>query len=168
MTTKNGNRLKAFTLMETLMALVLTSILIALIYAGIRRMHHYLIIVKKQTADSSEFHRFQHAIYTDAYRANALYCLPQGIRFILPDTEVEYTWQDSIGLRQTSLDTDTFQVTVNEQLCWFFQEPVSPKETAIAEVSHISTNHKHRHVTLSINQQYDAETLIRLTSAKNE
>jgi len=103
-------KVKAFTLQELLMVMLLTSLLISALYTGFSQfMQYYYAYIKKQTS-LVELNTLQSLLYNDFQRADTLYFSHRQIAFEKGKQTALYQIDQDFLIRKQSLLVDTFWV----------------------------------------------------------
>ncbi|WP_257668265.1 PulJ/GspJ family protein [Parapedobacter tibetensis] len=167
MTNRKHIRLKAFTVIELMVALVLTALAISFVYAGIRFVHRQNTALTQQLAHFDEFNRLHRALQSDANGADEIRYYGTGIDFQSRDKAVSFIPIDSVCIREVSgVAADTFNIRVDSMACWFegmrLEGTGSPLDRAAIHVSVFGNP-----LAIALEKVYDAATLIDLTSSTN-
>src|SRR3546814_7124539 len=85
-----NNRISAFTVIETMVALVLTALAISFIFTGIRLVNRQNKTLTSKLAASGEIDRLYHELQTATYRASEIRRFPEELVFRKADTFVDY------------------------------------------------------------------------------
>ncbi|MGK6353467.1 PulJ/GspJ family protein [Parapedobacter sp. DT-150] len=159
------HRLQAFTIMEMMVALVLTALAVALVYAGLRFVQRQGEQFSRQLGDFGEVNRLHSAIQTDAGAAGELRREESGLAFYRKDKLIQYSIMDSICVRYDGTVADTFHVQVDSLGGWF----LGRRQESIGGVLDHATLYAapgNRHLSIVVRKQYDAATLIHLTDSE--
>lgn len=110
---KLNKKIKAFTIIELLMVMMLSGIVIGLTFLYFAQFRHYLQSTYKQEDSYSELYRFQFAIQKDIVFAQEIYAPSTDeilIRFA--NNEIKYLFDNSWVVRETQLATDTIKLKI--------------------------------------------------------
>ncbi|MFC7526920.1 type II secretion system protein J [Parapedobacter sp. GCM10030251] len=157
---RNLHKLPAFTIMETLVALVLTALTISFVYVGIRFVQRQGGVLSQQLDTFGQFSQFHHVFQADAGRADQIrYRPPLGLEFHNENRTILYTASDSVCIRDNGLTADTFQIRVDSIACWFggARQEV---EGGLVDQGTFFISVSDRSLPLSIQKHYSSETLI--------
>jgi len=157
---RNPHKLPAFTIMETMVALVLTALTISFVYVGIRFVQRQGGILSHQLDTFGQFSRFHRVFQADAGRADEVrYHSPRSLAFYNENRVVLYTASDSLCIRDNGFAADTFQIRVDSIACWFGgmrQEVVD----GLVDQSTFYVSVSDKSLPLSIQNHYSSETFI--------
>lgn len=159
-----STRLRAFTVIELMVALVLTALAISFVYAGLRFVQRQSNGLTQQLTGFEEFNRLHTALQADAIQADEIWYSEHGIDFHSPLRTVRFAPLDTVCIRQVSgLTTDTFHIRVDSIACWFLNENRHGAPGPIDEASiHVALQGHPLPITLR--KAYDAHTLFTLTN----
>ncbi len=158
------NRIAAFTIMEVMVALVLTALAMSFIFAGIRFVQRQSASLTHQLEASGEIDRFYYALQTDVHRTSEIRYQQDGIVFSEMDTAIHYLPADSICIRYTRHLTDTFRVSIDSISCWFAGRRQETQGGPIDELSVYLTQHN-RPLSVWVQKPYDMAARMRLTDS---
>lgn len=159
-----NNRISAFTVIETMVALVLTALAISFIFTGIRLVNRQNETLTSQLAASGEIDRLYHALQTDTYRASEIRRFPEGLVFRMADTSVYYLNGDSLCIRRIGHLTDTFRIQIDSMAYWLLNKQQENQSGAIDACS-MYVIRNDRSTPLLIRKTYDMATLMYLTDS---
>ena len=158
--TPNPHKLAAFTIMETLVALVLTALTISFFYVGIRFVQRHGGVLAQQLNTFGHVSQFYHVFQADAGRADEVrYHPPLGVEFRNRNHTIIYTASDSLCIRDNGISADTFRIRIDSITCWFSRarqtvgDGLIDQGTFFISVSNGS-------LPISIRKHYSSETLI--------
>ncbi|MEC3882011.1 PulJ/GspJ family protein [Parapedobacter sp. 10938] len=114
-----SNKLNAFTIMETMVALVLTGLVIVMVYSSIGTLLQQADTLAAKLNNFGELNRLQQALMTDNRDAQTLYFNGESVEFKRPAINITYVLTDSLCIRKTELTSDTFHVHVDSTAFWF-------------------------------------------------
>ncbi|SFC23352.1 prepilin-type N-terminal cleavage/methylation domain-containing protein [Parapedobacter composti] len=154
--------LRAFTILEMMVALVLTALAVSFVYAAIRFVQGQGDALAARLGAFGEFNRLQRALQTDARAAAEIRYNGAGIDFLADDMATHYLLLDSHCVRLTAAVADTFRIRVDSLACWFAGERQMAMQGMADETAFFVNVHGHA-VPLSVQKHYDAATLTRLT-----
>ncbi|SEK54907.1 PulJ/GspJ family protein [Parapedobacter koreensis] len=156
------HRLRAFTIVETMVALVLTALAISFVYAAIRYVQRQRDTLSGQLDRYGEFNRLHGALQADADDADEIRYNADGIDFYRDHRAIQYLVSDSLCIRHEGIVADTFRIRVDSVGCWFAGQRL---ETAgqLADQGVLSVAIADRPLTITVSKWYDAATLIQLT-----
>ena len=157
-------RLSAFTVIEVMVALILTALAISLIFTGIRLAKRQSDTLMGQFTDSGEIDRLYAALQADASRASEIRRLPQGLDFRRADTIVLYLFADSLCVRKIGHSTDTFCVQIDSMACWFLNKP-RENQLGVVDECTLQVSINNRSAPLLVRKTYDMATLMGLTDS---
>lgn len=157
-------RLSAFTVIEVMVALILTALAISLIFTGIRLAKRQSDALAHRFTASGEIDRFYAALQTDASRASEIRRFPEGLDFRRTDTSVLYLVADSLCVRKIDHITDTFHVQIDSMACWFLNKRQENQLGVVDECS-LQVTINNRSAPLLVRKTYDMTTLMDLTDS---
>lgn len=157
---RDPHKLPAFTIMETMVALVLTALTISFVYVGIRFVQRQSGVLSQQLDKFGQFSQFHLVFQADAGRADEIrYHPPLGLEFHNENRTILYTASDSLCIRRDGLAADTFQIRIDSIACWFSRERQDAGGGLVDQGTFfISVSDKS--LPISIHKHYSSETLI--------
>ncbi|MBK1442017.1 prepilin-type N-terminal cleavage/methylation domain-containing protein [Parapedobacter sp. ISTM3] len=158
------HRLHAFTMVEIMVALVLTALAISFVYTAVRLVQRQSDTLASQLDRYGEFNRFHRALQADAEDADEMQYNGTGIDFIGRQRLVQYSVSDTLCVRHEGMVADTFRIRADSLRCWFGGQQL---ETAgqVVDLSIFSVSIEDKPLSITISKWYDAATLIRLIQA---
>jgi prepilin-type N-terminal cleavage/methylation domain-containing protein len=103
---------KAFTLLELVVVLVISALLFRLAYAALSLVQHQQQIFEHHSTTLSQISTWQQALAADFRRAHYVEATGDELRCQLPLGLVVYTWRDSVLTRRRDEIEDTLAVPV--------------------------------------------------------
>lgn len=154
----NPYRLRAYTLLELTIAMVITAICFGIGYRLVATFQRIWVTQQEQKLRDYSLNRSYKLLWNDLDRAGSVQGHADG--FVLSDSigDIHYTWQDSLLLReQYGLRLDTLPVVVS---AW----EVVEMEFAPDLVGQIrlEVRHGQQELGLSLSKTYSAEELLSL------
>ena len=156
-------RIKAFTLVETLVAMVLSSLVIAMGYMG------YSLVVKdfnaysKSNAETSGLLSLENAMNTDFFKATEIHYIENELTVTFDNaTEAEYKVENGKVIRTRAGHADSIFVNVTE----IKPEIIGP-DGLIEKIELVISSHG-REFRISFEKEYDAITFIRNDSVMKQ
>lgn len=116
-------RVKAFTILEMTIAMLITAIVIAFTYTTFSILKRTYADFHEKNRQTTELLQLDHVLKRDFFKSIAIYKTEAGLRFINPSDTIDYTFQSDIILRK-GLRTDTFNIKAVNSLMLFEQLPV--------------------------------------------
>lgn len=110
-------KIRAFTIMEITIALLLSTILIMMCYEFFSIINREITIQKKNSDNRIQELMFRKYIETDFFNAQGIYLADSGIVCKNDSIEIKYEFQDSLILRKYIL-TDSFEFLTLTRECW--------------------------------------------------
>ncbi len=162
--TTYSHKLRAFTIIETMVALVLTALAISFVYAAVRFVKQHQDGLAKQLDTFGEFNRLHSALQTDAGMANELQISEMGIELNLADRSILYHAVDSVCIRYAGALADTFRIRVDSVAYWFEGQRRETTGNTIDEGTIYVSMHS-QSLPIAIYKRYDAASLIKLTQS---
>lgn len=107
------NRVKAFTIMEVSIVLVLVGIITTIIFKGVVMFNEQLVNDSKMKQEISEFYIFRANLYTELLNCDKFIKDDSGIKF-LGKQEVKYSKENDGLLREKQGQEKLFKYEVNE------------------------------------------------------
>ncbi|MEC3878630.1 PulJ/GspJ family protein [Parapedobacter sp. 10938] len=159
-----NRRIPAFTVIETMVALVLTALVISFIFTAMRWVNRQSGTLTAQLAASGEMDRLYHALQTDTDRSSEIRRFPDGLVFRRADTSVYYLNVDSLCIRRIGHLTDTFRVQIDSLAYWFLN---SRQETprGVVDACSMYVTRNNRATPVFIRKTYDMAALMYLTDS---
>ena len=158
------HRIPAFTVIEVMVALVLTALVISFIFGGIRFLQRQSDTLVRRLEISGEVDRFYRALQTDANRASEIRCGIDEMEFSGKDSTIYYQLNDSVSIRKADLLADTFRIRIDSLACWFAGGKQEPDHDQVDEIC-IYLSQNNRPVPIWIRKHYDMATRMRLTDS---
>ena len=123
-------KIKAYTLMEVTVAMLLSAITIAICYAVYTIMTGYFSSFKDKTNEAEELLYFKHVMERDIQRSNHLLYNENSIEMLGDSTSINYIFTDSSILRNLNTQrTDTFKVVAVDLKVFFEQQEILMPDT---------------------------------------
>lgn len=162
------HKLRAFTIIETMVALVLTALTISFVYVGIRFAQQQSNTLTRQLDTFGEFNRLHRALQTDAERTGEIRYGDRQLTLYGGDRIIYYAVSDSDSLciRHEGSAADTFYIRVDSVASWFGGRRLEGVAEPVADQAALYVQVRDRSLPITINKQYDAATLMRLTQNK--
>ncbi len=149
-------RIAASTIIEMMVALVLTALAISFIYAGYRYIQRQGNGVTQHLLAFGEVDRFYRALQADNLAADEIRYGSYGIDFGTGEArEVVYLVADSLCIRQTGQATDTFRVQLDSLVCWLADER-QETERGLVDACYFYLHQNGKPVPLVVRKTYDA------------
>ena len=116
-------RLDAFTLLEMMVVLVVSSILFGMAYAALRVVQHQQRVFSDRTATLGQISTWQNVIAADMQTARWVEVAADQFRCFRPGGQVVYSLRDSTLVREQGDATDTLRVPVREATYFWQHKP---------------------------------------------
>lgn len=108
--------IKAFTIFELLITMVVTSLLVTLVISMFFRFNEFFLLRKKQWGDNTEVLRFIKTLGDDIDRSESVSFKEQSLSITYEEkSSITYIYRDSEIIRISELETDTFFVNYKIQ-----------------------------------------------------
>ncbi len=155
------SRVKAFSLVEMLVVLVLSSIVVAIIYVSYSRVQSFYRSVSKKYQTSEDFGALIYTIRKDINASDAVLKTEEGVSCVFREREVSYAFTPSYVVRRQSEVVDTFNCLNLEAYVLFsgskVEQPRRPVDQVVLVVSGKEEDmHTFRHL-----KYYDQRSLMR-------
>jgi prepilin-type N-terminal cleavage/methylation domain-containing protein len=150
-------RLSAFTLLELLVALVVTALLVGMGYAALRLVQGQQRAITRRTALLGQLSTWQALLATDFAAGTAVEATADEVRCFRRTGLVVYRWQDSTLLRTQGELTDTFPSPVREY-AYFWQG--LPRQQGLLDELTLTTVTAQDTFYLQARAQYAAHALV--------
>lgn len=160
------HKLRAFTIMETMVALVLTALTISFVYAGIRFAQRQGNTVTRQLDTFGEFNRLHRALQADTERTGEIHYRDRELSFLTPERTIGYVLSDSLCIRREGAIADTFDIRIDSAASWFERTRLEGTTGLMADQVALYVRVRDRSLSITITKQYDAATLMRLTQTE--
>ncbi len=128
-------RIKAFTLLELVVVLVVSAMLFRLAYAALGLVQRQQVVYERHSATLGQVSSWQHALATDLQRASRTELVADELHCQLPTGPVVYAWRDSVLIRQQGEVHDTLGIPVRAGSYFWRGQPRS--RGLIDEVSYL-------------------------------
>ena len=151
-----AERLRAFTLLELLVGMVVSGIVLTTTFSAYRIVSSQLSGFERQTAYVKEISLFTSQLGSDFSNAGTITCIsPQEIRLVSATRQIDYRFAGSYVLRNDLNRTDTFRVVVEDMHALKNNEKVDDGDAEIDEL----------HLLLLIDGKKEEEVLRQATDA---
>lgn len=110
-------KIRAFTIMEITIALLLSTLLIMMCYEFFSIVNREIMIQKKNSDNRVQELLFRKYVETDFFNALGIYLSDSGIVCKSDSVEIKYEFQDSLVLRKY-IQTDSFELVMIDQEYW--------------------------------------------------
>lgn len=117
-------RVKAFTLMELTVAMLISAIVIAITYTAYQLISNYYSDYHKKHEEMAVLIRLDELLRRDFEKAQSIQLMPDGYQFALQPLAVTYRFTSEGALRISTV-TDTFKVTLSQVQASFEGQPIS-------------------------------------------
>ncbi|MFC3197335.1 type II secretion system protein J [Parapedobacter deserti] len=160
------HKLQAFTIIETMIALVLTALTISFVYAGIRFAQRQGDTMAQQLESFGEFNRLHRALQADTKRSGEIRYRDSELSFLAGDRIIEYVLGDSLCIRHEGFIADTFHIRIDSVASWYDRSRLKGTTGLLADQAALYVQVRGRSLPITIYKQYDAATLMQLTQIK--
>ncbi len=155
---KAGLRMEAFTLVETLVVLLISGLLLGIVYASLRAVEHRYRIFLADSRRQAEISSLRTLLQRDSEQARVLTKVGNSLNAECTGYAVEYVFSDSILIRKQQSVTDTFHLVVDSLSFTWHNRPV-PEPTGVVDgVSFLVRNNGETYV-FGQQKDYDQKTL---------
>ncbi len=152
-------KIKAYTLMEVTVAMLLSAITITICYTAYGIMTNYFKTFHDKNATADEVLTFRHVLDSDVQKSNYLLKTTKGFELLQDSTHINYLVNDDYVLRQLNeLRTDTFKLKVAELKSFFEYKEIMEPDT-IDQINFKLFIQKDVPITIQINKYYSAAAL---------
>ncbi|MCB2411143.1 PulJ/GspJ family protein [Hymenobacter lucidus] len=148
-------RLRSFTLVELMLALVLSALIFGMAYAGLRIVQQQQQLFQQKAQILGQVSTLQTVLIRDFDRASSITAVDNRVQCTQQARMVEYHWLDSVVTRQQGEVTDTFQLPLLSVDYYFQAQPQQAgliDEVALAVVVLKDTFHLQAATTYSAGQ----------------
>lgn len=152
-------KLKAFTIIEMIVALILMAIVVSIAFAALSLTNKQLYSFQKRFDTMSDYRLLQNALSQDMQHAESVTREAHTLRCINDQQQVLYTFEDSVVVRQdaaSSTDSFFFQV---DSVFLGFEGTLQQKEGGLIDEIRLSLKRKEEAFTVHQRKNYDASTL---------
>ena len=115
-------KIKAYTLMEVTVAMLLSAITIAICYTAYTTIKGYFFSFKQRTNEAEELLYFKHVMERDLQKSNYVFYIKDGIELLVDSSSVKYIFNDSSTLRSLSTGQTTTLKVAAKDLKFFFEQ----------------------------------------------
>ncbi len=161
---KMNNKIRAFTVLELLMVMMLSGIVVGLTFLYFTQFRHYLQSIYQQESAYSQLHRFQFALQKDIALAKEIYAPSEDeIRIVFANDEVEYLFDSDWIVRETEMATDTIPLRIVDVSLNVLTE----YNKLIGDIELELEAEPERRIQLSFTKEYCSATLFRNFKKQN-
>ena len=161
-----NRRLKAYTLTEMIVVMLLTAVVIGMAYSVFQIISKSYTSFNRKNEKVNDAERLEHWLGRDLQRADACLNEKDGLKLLIGLDTVGYTFKDSVVTR-TSLRIDSFRVYTANLTLTFGGQMLDPKtEQPVDQVS-FELNLEKQRIPEVFYKLYSAEQLIHITHAIN-
>ena len=152
-------KLKAFTLMEVTVAMLISAICISICYSAYTIVTNYYATFRDKNETVGTVMGLKQVLARDFLRGRIVLSTATGLEVMLDSTTVIYTFKEDRVLRElTNLHTDTFKLALTPPVFSFEQKPIIGPDT-IDQVKFEVRLDKNQVVPLLVQKLYSAENL---------
>lgn len=165
--TRPHHTLRAYTIIETLIAMSLTALTIGLILTSIRLIDAHQRQFRRKMDVYTEYMRLHNALQKDTHHAENIGIVDHAITFMRDGKFIRYHRLDTLYIRQERGLTDTFHIRTDSIDSWFLAQRLTDSTGPLDEATlflHIDGNLH----SISISKRYDAAMTMRLTAIRDE
>lgn len=154
-----GLKIRAYTLMEVTVAMLLSAICISICYTayGIIGDYYHLFHQKNESAD--QVLSLKHALEKDFLKSNYILKQEDGFELLIDTTKIHYSFEEQAVLRKFgAIHTDTFKLQTKALKATFEGKELLEIDT-IDQVSFTILLDKNTFTTIEVNKWYSAQNL---------
>jgi type II secretory pathway component PulJ len=154
-------KIKAYTLMEVTVAMLLSALTITICYSAYGIVGSYFKTFQGKNELANEVLALRHALDRDMERSDYILQTTEGFEFLLDSTSITYTFSDkAICRRLNELHTDTFRLEASELKSFFESEEIMATDT-IDQINFKLALTKDVAVSIQANKHYSATALFK-------
>lgn len=152
-------KLKAFTIMELMVALVLTALVIAVAFTVFSLSTKQFTLLTKRFEVDNEYTLLQYTLQLDMQHADYLSLNENGFKCVNNNDQINYLLLDSIILRQHLSGTvDSFYFKI-DSVSLNFEKRYQPAIDGLIDEVHLTLGRDERAFIIHQRKHYDAKTL---------
>ena len=120
---KTNNKIKAFTLSEMIIVLILTSIVVGLAFSVLSLVQKHMFSIQQNYNKTTELNMLEVALHLDFNRYSKVNYnnLENEIKFISPIDSISYKFYENMIIKET----DTFNIQLQNKMFFFDGETVA-------------------------------------------
>lgn len=112
---KNSNYIKAFSIVEVMVSMVITAIIVGLIFGIFTIVSEQILAFKKENEQTSDFNRLSYSLSKAVFDSEKMITRENGVYFQTYDGDtISYQKEETYLIRKASTFTDTFKIQLNE------------------------------------------------------
>jgi len=152
-------KLKAFTVIEMIVALILVAIVVSIAFAALSLTNKQLYSFQRRSSTMSDYRLLQNALSQDIRHAERVTGQARTLRCTKDRWQVLYTFEDSVIIRQdTALSTDSFFFKV-DAVFMGFEGALQQEEGGLIDEIRLFLKQKKEAFIVHQRKSYDAGTL---------
>ncbi|NHN27978.1 prepilin-type N-terminal cleavage/methylation domain-containing protein [Flavobacterium jejuense] len=112
---KNSNYIKAFSIVEVMVSMVITAIIVGLIFGVFTIVSEQILAFKKENEQTADFNRLSYSLNKAVFDSEKMMVRENGVYFQTYDGDtVFYQKEETYFIRKAQNFTDTFKIQINE------------------------------------------------------
>ena len=112
---KNNNYIKAFSIVEVMVSMVITAIIVGLIFGIFTIVSEQILDFKKENEQTSDFNRLSYSLNKAVFDSEKMIARTNGVYFQTYDGDtISYQKEEDYLVRKVQTFTDTFKLQLNE------------------------------------------------------
>lgn len=112
---KNNNYIKAFSIVEVMVSMVITAIIVGLIFGIFTIVSEQILSFKKENEQTSDFNRLSYSLNKAVFDSEKMIARTNGVYFQTYDGDtISYQKEEEYLIRKAQTFTDTFKLQLNE------------------------------------------------------
>ncbi len=160
-------KIKAFTLQELLVVMVLSSILLSTLYIGLQMTQQYFIRFSRSGESIEQLQLLQRIMSKDIEQSEWMLSRNHELILIRQDKNVVYTLGDEIVREQNGVLTDRLPFSAQNARFSFQDKETYSREQSIADVCNFTISYQGEVLTYSFAKQYAAAQQIIISRKAN-
>lgn len=156
-------KIKAFTLQELLVVMVLSSILMSTLYIGLQMTHQYFSHFSKGSESIEQLQLLQQAMSKDIEQCEWMLVQNNELVLAAKDKKVIYALGDQIVRRQNNIITDRLPFNTQNITFLFQENEIYAKDNSIVDACAFTINHRGEELTYSFRKKYAADQQIMIS-----
>jgi prepilin-type N-terminal cleavage/methylation domain-containing protein len=155
-----NNKIKAFTLMEVTVAMLLSAICISICYSAYHLIESYYHSFNEQNAQNDNFLMLKQTLQHDFSKSRLCMKAEDGIALEMDSTTIYYHFEPDFMTRKINeIHTDTFKLSITSPNYYFEHEPILAIDT-IDQIDFGVISKKDGIIPIRILKHYSAQDLI--------
>ena len=158
--------LKAFTLIEMVVVMLLSSVVMGIVVSSYQIINKQLLFFRKGSSELLEQARLKTLIGKDFIKSDKIYSISNGINCINGTDTIAYSFNENEIIRSFQTVLDTFHINVTESIIILLYDWDATKYPLISDLI-LSVTHKKKERNFHYNKTYGADVLMAYKKANN-